>query len=1082
MFLHTSQSALTPTHRDSPGAALGFVSLMAEDASCSAIGHPVRTSVFLHLQTQRSALRNPSVSADTSLADLDLEIGYQNWAAVPRLELDGFVAVPDPDEPAQSSAPEPDTAAQDPPAKDESPNRNAKNELSELENLQVQSVYSLIEQVKVDDDTKSVLYLTNLQAKAFEKKPIQRVLDAMQIKTPRFVINLSLNSFASDYRNKSCAYGSQVPFSGPSKGRTSTVTSHHNHGELNVTDLIAFERRMTVFIQRCILPVAAETQALILLHTDNDVFTSCFAKACNLFSKSVGGDLPFTVITFAPSVWVGAACTVEGTVAHQIVTQSKRWGSKLPAILKAMGLSLDKGNGTRLDNSKKRLSRVTFQDLPRCCTHYVIVESLNMSKSIASEDSGPLTDLKDSFVQRLTTENPSIAIGTAMAFDLEWLINYVARGLPLLLLDSRPPPRDGRYGRSLHEAEEDLAELNKRLVASGTFNMYTSSTLAHLHQVLNKPDATPDSKTIQVDQDNSIHAVIAEEKRVRAEAENLGDGPDAHGQDKIMRALSIFAKTNTVNRKVFGEWGLRLMQSQLVSLHEVRDVEQLNTWLLELCVAWQYDFQAFDPYGPYSLIKGSHRITRGVDSSRFLSLKWGMQREKRLVDILWVNPDQAQKRDVDIGGMQAALASTLEDGIQKLHEIVYVEHTPNDIRHDTQVQLRDMLSSENVFSGNLSNLDALQRKITQLAKLNKLPSNNSFQAMNILRKCWDSVDIYTHEAARSKLLSKLAYFVMLLIGAANVLVIALNANNPLYMPDTERAAVILILSLSAAVIAGVTAYMDPGQRWMNLRGAALSLESDIWKFRTRTGRYSQLGAGGTVDPRLADTQLQQMLDEMERHIGKAGSVSETSFYAKFVVFGGPKSTIKELAHGQYDGCAMSGTFGTSNENDDHHTPCTAPAYLEMRVQPLVQYYQSKLPLYYRRRTTSEVLLLLISLAGTLFTFLKIDQWTGVASAVGAAITAWSAFSDTRSKLTRYSNTVEKIKSVMLWWDSLTTVAQANAGNISELVTRCEDLFEREREAWSSTSMIDSTVGNTEAVEDEAASEAAKSSDYAQSNI
>ena len=33
-------------------------------------------------------------------------------------------------------------------------------------------------------------------------------------------------------------------------------------------------------------------------------------------------------------------------------------------------------------------------------------------------------------------------------------------------------------------------------------------------------------------------------------------------------------------------------------------------------------------------------------------------------------------------------------------------------------------------------------------------------------------------------------------------------------------------------------YLNPAQRWQQLRGAALSLESEIWKFRCRVGPYS----------------------------------------------------------------------------------------------------------------------------------------------------------------------------------------------------------------------------------------------------
>jgi len=55
--------------------------------------------------------------------------------------------------------------------------------------------------------------------------------------------------------------------------------------------------------------------------------------------------------------------------------------------------------------------------------------------------------------------------------------------------------------------------------------------------------------------------------------------------------------------------------------------------------------------------------------------------------------------------------------------------------------------------------------------------------------------------------------------------------------------------------------------------------------------------------------------------------------------------------------------------------------------------------------------------------------------------------DTNRKLTRYSNTVEKTKSLLLWWEGLTAVDQANVSSIETLVTEAEEIFHQEHAAW-----------------------------------
>ena len=51
----------------------------------------------------------------------------------------------------------------------------------------------------------------------------------------------------------------------------------------------------------------------------------------------------------------------------------------------------------------------------------------------------------------------------------------------------------------------------------------------------------------------------------------------------------------------------------------------------------------------------------------------------------------------------------------------------------------------------------------------------------------------------------------------------------------------------------------------------------------------------------------------------------------------------------------------------------------------------------------------------------------------------SAFNDTNRKLTRYSNTVERTKSLLLWWEGQTEVDQANVSSIETLVTGAEEV-------------------------------------------
>lgn len=934
--------------------------------------------------------------------------------------------------------------------------------LSELEELQVHSVYSLVEDVEVEVSGETVsrklLYMTNRQARAFDVNNMQRVLDAMEINPPRLVINLSLNTFVGV--RKTSAHGSCVPWSADSEssGRTSTVISHHIHAEVDAEHVLEADRRLQEFLKKCILPVATATQALILLHTDNDILALSFTKICNAHAKTMGGKLPFTVINFTPANWVYACSVTEGTLAYTLSQSSRRWKRALPKLAVTM---------------PEEFVKMSMQDLPGGCTHYIIVEGVHGGR----QDDSPLAGLKDSFVQRLSDQLPSIAIMTARAFRLDWLMDYVARGLPLLLLDSRPLPHwnQGGYSPTLEGVADDLINLNRKLVASGTVNHYDVSTLSHLHGVMTKMAADGQKATrIRNNQVSfgredmfAIYEVLEKDikdkkKRSKHLTNTVAKHTAPHQRTLLGQALAIFEDNKQMEERVWATWiimcamdslvavptntGLllftRLMECTLCSqsyasrlvekkkkaLEAAKDITALNEWLFDVSTEFQYHLvpnkcssleisaSVYDG-GFFGQMMRAHRIKS--TSNGFLSRKRMMKGGHLFMYIAWVDPEQV-KKGPKVEEMVSALLATVDSWVIPLRSKVAGRVTSKNINDDMHLGLMDLLDSPKVYSGNLSDPTQLSQLLAQVAKLGRLPDKNSIEAMRILRRCWDAVDIFSAEAERCKRIAKASYLLLLIIGVATILVTVLSMNTE-WMIREQRGKYLIGLSLSGSAIAGYTTYANPAQRWMQLRGAALSLESEIWKFRARCGEYAEVLHNERDVNDTPERNLQATLDTLEEHVGKAAAVSETAFFARFELFGrvNKKSDLHKYRHGQYEGCSVRGTFGTSNrpkdnEPDDHHTPTSPEKYLSLRVEPQVRFYQKRLPRYYRFRTITEMFILLGSLSGTLFVYMEIEEWTGIISALCAAFTAWAAFHGTTRKLTRYSNSVEKIKRITLW--------------------------------------------------------------------
>ena len=76
--------------------------------------------------------------------------------------------------------------------------------------------------------------------------------------------------------------------------------------------------------------------------------------------------------------------------------------------------------------------------------------------------------------------------------------------------------------------------------------------------------------------------------------------------------------------------------------------------------------------------------------------------------------------------------------------------------------------------------------------------------------------------------------------------------------------------------------------------------------------------------------------------------------------------------------------------------------------PLLSFYQTRLPIYYRIRTVIEVLLMVSAALTTFLGFCNLQGWAPVVAAVTGATMAWLEFSGTSKKLSRYTDVVHQV--------------------------------------------------------------------------
>lgn len=361
-----------------------------------------------------------------------------------------------------------------------------------------------------------------------------------------------------------------------------------------------------------------------------------------------------------------------------------------------------------------------------------------------------------------------------------------------------------------------------------------------------------------------------------------------------------------------------------------------------------------------------------------------------------------------------------------------------------------------ISSSIYNRLDLQAKLIEQVSSVDRLPGCNTLEEMIVIRAAWDEYDRLSDAASAAKRLSKISFAGLLILGFLTVVASLYPwppSVNELTRPLKLSSLVVAILSLLTSFTIGALHYLDPVKRWQELRTAALCVESEIWKFRTRTGQYSVDNFHKLRPRNLLRDNLQSITDQ----VYASGVVSTTGTF-------GPMK-LSEFKHGQYKGKHLKSTSNSQpnvkcaavlpeqcsqlENQDTHHCPVPADIYISWRLDKTLKFYQGRVSPYWRRQTLLTLVKIFVSvLAAFLATM---DLLTGVAilGSFGGAVVSWSEFSGITNKLRRYTSSIRKFIDVKTWWESLQTVEKASAENIQYLVDMCEEVLAVECQSWRS---------------------------------
>jgi hypothetical protein len=300
--------------------------------------------------------------------------------------------------------------------------------------------------------SKKLLFLTTKQAASFNNNNIKSVVQALELRESHFIIRL-MPSYGGKAGNKA------------HKERKGNLTEMMNKApELNHNDAHGTESQMVLFVKHCILPVAMQTQALILIGgIDDDTLSMAVQKVMGPVQKRLGKDCPFTIVGFCSSNEVHAKAKNDSSKSGQYRSQSKSWSAKFAQIDETL-MDVYDGNQTLLQQC----------DINTCCSHLVVFEGMDHEK--ATLNHAARIAFTNTFVEYIAAKLPSVVIQSHKTKRSSFcgLADIARREVPIILLDPRerwPALKPYRYGvqcggtdDSPFQGKTELARMTKALM------------------------------------------------------------------------------------------------------------------------------------------------------------------------------------------------------------------------------------------------------------------------------------------------------------------------------------------------------------------------------------------------------------------------------------------------------------------------------------------------------------------------------------------------------------------------------------------------------------------------------------------
>ena len=270
--------------------------------------------------------------------------------------------------------------------------------------------------------------------------------------------------------------------------------------------------------------------------------------------------------------------------------------------------------------------------------------------------------------------------------------------------------------------------------------------------------------------------------------------------------------------------------------------------------------------------------------------------------------------------------------------------------------------------------------------------------------------------------------------------------------------ILLVVPVGVAILISIANRFDDGNKWLQMRAASEAIEREMFRYRTRTGNYSdtQIGANGN-----RETPLANMLETITRQWieGKtdfgtlypvpAKSLVDqlTQLFNRFRVRDRDKVPAKPPVD-QLTQPGNSPPKTTGKEKPETNTSVYLPPnrYVTVRLDKKLDEFKKKMPKLAREFAVGQLIILIIGGSATLLAALHVELFITVTTAFATALAAYLSYKQVANSLKQYNHVFLSLTNIKNWWIAVGE-AQTDQDNIEKLVEFVETTLQSEQAGW-----------------------------------